>query len=144
VGGLKAETRQDHIPRRLVLNAINLTGRLTRDPQLRELPDGTPLCEIRLAVEGMGRNRQAGYIDVAAFGRPGEAAFRVLAKGWLVAVHGRLEHREWTPTDGSARETYSVAGQVELLASPRGNGAGPQHPDTQGAIDDDYPGKIPY
>ena len=36
------------------LSQVNMaTGRLTRDPDLRYLPDGTPVCQIRIAVEGM-------------------------------------------------------------------------------------------
>jgi single-stranded DNA-binding protein len=37
------------------MNTINLTGRLTQDPELRELPSGEHACRMRLAVDGMGR-----------------------------------------------------------------------------------------
>lgn len=36
------------------MNAYQVTGRLTRDPDLRSLPDGGSVCKIRLAVDGMG------------------------------------------------------------------------------------------
>ena len=64
------------------------TGRLTRDPELRYLPDGTPVCQIRIAVEGMGRGGrdETGYINATQFGDPGLAAAKVLSTGWLVAV----------------------------------------------------------
>ena len=73
------------------MNAIHLTGRLTRDPDLRALPDGSNVCKMRLAVDRMGRSNSTGYIDVTSFGRPAEAAATVLAQGWLVAVSGRLQ-----------------------------------------------------
>jgi single-strand DNA-binding protein len=69
----------------------------------------------------MAPQRETGYIDVAAFGKPGEAAARVLSKGWLVAVDGRLEYRTWKTDDGAARHAYQVVGQVEFLAAPRGS-----------------------
>lgn len=102
------------------MNAITLTGRLTRDPDLRDLPQDGTVCDLRLAVDGMGRGREVGFIDVAVFGKPGEAAARVLSQGWLVAVHGRLVFREWEAADGGKRSAHSVVGSVEFLAAPRG------------------------
>lgn len=103
------------------MNSINLTGRLTRDPELRELNNGTSVCHLRLAVDGLAAGRETGYIDVATFGKPGEAANRVLSKGWLVAVSGRLEHRTWTADDDSPRHAYQVVGDVQFLTAPRNN-----------------------
>jgi single-strand DNA-binding protein len=113
------------------MNTISLTGRLTRDPELRELPQVGWVCELRLAVDGMGRGREAGFIDVAVFGKPGEAAARVLSQGWLVAVYGRLAFREWEVPDGGKRAAYSVTGNVEFLSAPRSS----QEPATADAAD---------
>jgi single-strand DNA-binding protein len=103
------------------MNSVNITGRLTADPELRALPSGENVCKLRLAVEGMSPGGETGYVNVAAFGKPGEAAARVLAKGWLVAVAGRLSYRAWEADDGSKRHDYEVVGNVEFLAAPRGN-----------------------
>jgi single-strand DNA-binding protein len=69
------------------------TGRLVADPVGKDLPDDRYVCELRIAVDGMGRGGrgETGYIDVHSYGESGKAAARVLAKGWLVAVDGRLE-----------------------------------------------------
>ena len=48
----------------------------------------------------------------------------MLAKGWLVAVAGRLAYHAWEADDGSRRHDYELVGNVEFLAAPRGNGAG--------------------
>lgn len=101
------------------MNRLTITGRLTRDPELRPLPSGDQVCQLRLAVDGMAPGRETGYIDVAAFGKPGEAANTVLAKGWLVAVDGRLEYRSWQTDDGQTRHAYQLVGNVEFLAAPR-------------------------
>lgn len=96
---------------------IQLTGRVTRDPELVHLDTGS-VCRLRLAVENMGRN-ETGYVDVSTFGKAGEAAARVLAKGWLVAVDGRLDYRHWVADDGASPSAISVIGNVEFLAAPR-------------------------
>jgi single-strand DNA-binding protein len=105
------------------MNSINISGRLTTDPELRSLPSGDAVCKLRLAVEGLAPGRETGYVNVTCFGKGGEAAARVLAKGWLVAVEGRLEYHEWETDEGSKRHDYQVVGNVEFLAAPRGNGS---------------------
>jgi len=104
------------------MNTYQVTGRLTRDPDLRSLRDGGSVCKIRLAVDGMGRGNKTGYIDVTSFGKPAEAAAEVLSKGWLVAVSGRLEYAEWETTDGGKRSGHQVIGHVEFLAAPKRDG----------------------
>lgn len=107
------------IPKEDQMNTIQLTGRLVRDPELRSTSTGDRVCAMRLAVDGMGRANGAGYIDVSVFGKPGEACARHLSRGWLVAVTGRLQYREWVTDDGSKRHAHQVIGAVEFLAAPR-------------------------
>jgi single-strand DNA-binding protein len=115
------------------MNSITITGRLTQDPEQRTLPSGSTVCRLRLAVDGMGRGGrdEVGYVNVNAFGNAGEAAARVLTKGWLVAVDGRLQYGEWQAEDNSKRHDYEVVGNVEFLAAPRGENA--NEPATVGA-----------
>ena len=105
------------------MNNIQLTGRLVANPAGKELPDSGYVCEMRIAVDGMGRGGrdQAGYVDVHSFGESAKAAAKVLSKGWLVAVSGRLQHEVYEK-DGQKRSAYRVIGYVEFLAAPR-NGA---------------------
>lgn len=104
------------------MNSINLTGRLTREPELRTTQGGDAICKMRLAVDRMGRNNAAGYIDVATFGKQAEACAKVLDQGWLVAVEGRLEYGEWETAEGAKRSGHSVVGHVEFLSAPKGAG----------------------
>jgi single-strand DNA-binding protein len=94
------------------------TGRLTRDPELHELPGGGTVCKLRLAVNDMAPGHETGYINVATFGKAGEAAAQILSTGWLVAVDGRLAYHEWEQ-DGKTRHDYELIGSVEFLAPPR-------------------------
>jgi single-strand DNA-binding protein len=113
------------------VNNIQLTGRLVADPAGKELPDSGYVCEMRIAVDGMGRGArdETGYIDVHSYGESGKAAARVLTKGWLVAVAGRLQHDTWQQ-DGQKRSKHLVVGHVEFLAAPRnGSAASDDEPD---------------
>ena len=94
------------------------TGRLTKDPELRKVSEEMSVCQPRLAVDGMGRGREVGYVNVAVFGKAGEAANQYLSRGWLVAVDGRLEYGEWE-VEGAKRHDYTVVGNVEFLTAPR-------------------------
>jgi single-strand DNA-binding protein len=71
------------------VNNVVLVGQLCRDPELRELPDGKPVCDLRLAVNDR-RNDAPLFIDVAAFGREAETCAEQLDTGRQVAVAGRL------------------------------------------------------
>jgi len=101
------------------INKYICTGRLTKDPELRSLPSDMTVCQLRLAVDGMGRGREVGFINVSVFGKAGEAAAEYLTKGWLVAVDGRLEYGQWETEAGEKRHDYMVVGNVEFLSAPR-------------------------
>jgi single-strand DNA-binding protein len=101
------------------MNHNTLTGRLVDEPVLRQLPDGGAVCRLRLAVDGMAPGRETGYVNVTEFGKSGEASARVLSKGWLVAVEGRLEYQRWQTDAGENRHDYGIVGRVEHLSAPR-------------------------
>jgi single-strand DNA-binding protein len=101
------------------LNRFICTGNLTKDPELRELQSGTTVCDLRIAVDGMGRGAEHGFINVNVYGRPGQAAAEYLTKGWLVAVDGRLEFTEWGDEQSGKRHDYTVVGNVDFLSAPR-------------------------
>ena len=83
------------------------TGRLTKDPELRQVPDEMKVRQLRLAVDGMGRRREVGIINVSVFGKAAEACAEYLKKGWLVAVDGVSSAASGRPTGRSATTTRS-------------------------------------
>jgi single-strand DNA-binding protein len=107
------------------INRFICTGNLTKDPVVRELPSGSSVCELRVAVDGMGGLEEPGFITVSVYGKPGEAAARYLSKGWLVAVEGRLQFAQWTSEENDKRHEYTVIGNVEFLSAPRPAGETP-------------------
>jgi single-strand DNA-binding protein len=94
------------------LNSVTLVGQLTADPELRSLPDGRSVCDLRLAVND--QRDQPLFIDIATFGPGAEACAEYLSKGRSVGVTGRLVLREWKGKDGSKRSKHSVIGRVSF------------------------------
>jgi single-stranded DNA-binding protein len=84
-------------------------GRLTRDPELRELQDGTKLAALRIA-DSRGRTV---YLNCDEFGKPGEASARHLRKGSEVVFYGELRFRE-VENDNGRREYYSAVVHIEF------------------------------
>jgi single-strand DNA-binding protein len=135
-------------------NTIILVGRLARDPEMRSLPSGTSLCELRLAYTTSRKNGQTGewedqsnFVNVTVWGNQGESVARHLGKGSRVAVTGRLEHRTWEQ-DGNRREAHGiVANVVQFLDTKKDNQGAPAHStapasrqqDFQPIADDDIP-----
>ena len=113
------------------VNVVVITGNLTRDPELRHTGGGTPICELRVAVNSR-RKDQSGqwvdkpnYFDVTVWGAQGENCAQYLSKGRPVAVDGRLEWREWEDQQGNRRQAVDIiADSVQFLGSPAGDGNG--------------------
>lgn len=137
------------------VNVCVLTGNLTRDPEMAELPSGAQVCRLRVAmatrerVDGEWVDRP-NYFDVSVFGAQGESASRYLSKGRAVAIQGQLRWREWQTDEGERRQAVSItASQVQFLGPPpsdqnrderRGGDAGPQGAAEQlGADEDELP-----
>lgn len=111
------------------VNVVVITGNLTRDPELKHLPNGTPVVEMGVAVNG--RRQDAGgnwvdkpnFFDVKVYGRRAETVAQYLEKGSGVAVDGRLDWRSWETAEGQKRSKVEiVADNVQFL--PKGDGSG--------------------
>jgi single-strand DNA-binding protein len=119
------------------INRVVITGNLTKDPELKSLPSGTALCELRIACNT--RRKQEGewvdkpnFFNVKVWGAQGENAARYLAKGRPVAIDGRLEWREWEAQDGTKRQAVDIiADTVQFLGNANGNGNGASGQDSE-------------
>jgi single-strand DNA-binding protein len=113
------------------INVVVITGNLTRDPELRSTPGGTPVCKLRVAVNSR-RKDQSGewvdkpnYFDVTVWGAQGENCNTYLSKGRPVAINGRLEWREWEAKEGGKRQAVEIiAESVQFLGSRDGSANG--------------------
>ena len=114
------------------INRVVISGNLTKDPELRQLPSGNSVCKLRMAVNTRVKDRDSGqwtdkpnYFDVTVWGGQGENVAKYLSRGSGLIVDGRLEWREWESQDGSKRQAVEVvADTVQFLGSRDGGGGG--------------------
>ena len=103
------------------INAVFISGNLTRDPELRALPTGTQVLSFGMAVNDRIKNQQTGqyedrpnFIDCVMFGARAESLSHILAKGMKITVQGKLRYSAWEK-DGQKRSKLEVvADEVEL------------------------------
>ncbi len=96
-------------------NSVELTGNLTRDPELRFTPNGAPVANFGLAVNRRWQNRQTNeweeqtsFFDVVCWRDLAENVAESLTKGARVMVVGRLEQRSWETQEGDKRSKVEV------------------------------------
>ena len=117
------------------LNRVMLIGRLTRDPELRYTPSGTPVCNLGIATNRYGQDQNGerreftDYHDIVAWNQGNrklaELCAQYLQKGRLVYVEGRLQTRSWDDAQSGQKryKTEVNASDVQFLDS-RGESTG--------------------
>ena len=108
------------------INRVNISGNLTRDPELRMTSGGTQVLSFGVAVNDRRRNPQTGdwedypnFVDCTMFGTRAEAVSRYLSKGSKVAIEGKLRYSSWE-RDGQRRSKLEViVDEIEFMS--RGN-----------------------
>jgi single-strand DNA-binding protein len=114
------------------LNKVILIGNLTRDPELRQTPQGNSVADLALAVNrkvpgpGGERQEETTYVDVVLWNKQAELAGEYLHKGRSVYVEGRLQLDTWEDRKtGQRREKVRVVGErMEFADAPRQELAG--------------------
>jgi single-strand DNA-binding protein len=104
------------------MNRVLLTGRLTRDPEMRSLASGKNVTTFTVASNEFlgGGKEKSEYHPVVAWDRLAEIAGRYLGKGQQVAIEGRLQTRSWDDDKGARHwKTEIVASHVEMLSGRR-------------------------
>ena len=119
------------------INRVNISGNLTRDPELRVTPGGTQVLGFGVAVNDRRRNQQTGewedypnFIDCTMFGNRAEALSRILHKGMKVAIEGKLRYSSWEDKNGGGRRSKVeiIPDEVVLMSqNPNGQRASQQY-----------------
>ena len=110
------------------INRVVLVGNLTRDPELRHTPGGTPVCSLRVAVNDRKRDESGNWVDapnyfsISVFGNQAENCAQYLSKGRPVGIDGKLRWREWQAQDGTKREAVEVVADSVQFLGGRGEG----------------------
>jgi len=109
-----------------VVNKVMLIGRLGRDPEMRYTPAGTAVCNFTMATDEVYRDK-AGEMQkrtewhrIVAWAKLAEQCSKLLNKGKLAYVEGRLQTREWDDRDGNKRRTTEIVIQRMRILTPKG------------------------
>jgi single-strand DNA-binding protein len=117
-------------------NKVILVGNLTRDPQLKYLPNQTAVVDFGLAINhrwrtASGEQREdTCFIDCSCFGKSAETINQYVRKGQPILVEGRLQFDTWQGQDGQKHSKHRVFVQsFQFMGGPRqGAGAAPEAP----------------
>lgn len=110
------------------INHVNISGNLTRDPELRSTAGGTNILSFGVAVSDRRKNPQTGqwqdvpnFIDCIVFGQRAEALSRYISKGAKVAIAGKLHYSSWETKDGQRRSKLEViVDEIDFLSRANG------------------------
>lgn len=101
------------------MNNVVLIGRLTKDPEVRYTESQLAVATFTLAIDRQqkeGKEKQADFPRVTAFGKTAELCERFLAKGRLVGIQGRLQTGSYKNKEGvTIYTTDVVADRVQFL-----------------------------
>ena len=108
------------------MNRVNLTGRLTSNPELRVNQNGSNICRFALAVARKYKNAMGEYdsdfIHCVAFNKTADTVNKYVQKGDLLGVEGRIQTGSYTDQDGSKRYTTDiVVDSIDFLQQKRNN-----------------------
>lgn len=112
----------------MYLNKAMIFGNLTRDPELRALPNGTQVCSFSLATNRVyndrdgNRQESTDYHNIAVFGKQAENCSKYLNKGNSAYVEGRLQTRSWEKDGQKHYRTEIIADRVQF--GPKSGGSG--------------------
>jgi single-strand DNA-binding protein len=103
------------------MNRVLLTGRLTRDPEMRKLATGKTVTQFSVATNDFrGGAEKAEYHSVVTWDRLAEICGQYLGKGQMVNIEGRLQTRQWEDENKLRHwKTEIVANAVEMLSGRR-------------------------
>jgi single-strand DNA-binding protein len=132
---------------KLVYNKVILVGNLTRDPELKFIANGNPVCRFGLATNRSytsngEKKEEVTFVDIDVWGKPAENCAKYLEKGKKVLVEGRLKLDTWE-ADGQKRSKLFInADSVQFLTSPSSKEQTKSADDVP--VGDDSPSDVPF
>lgn len=127
------------------MNIIALTGRLGKDPELKQTLGGTGLVKFTVAVDRLGKSKETDWFDCTAFGKTAEFIKSWFKKGSWIELSGSMQMNNYTAKDGTKRIAWGVivdrAGFVGAKETSQGQ---PQLPQQVTAKLEDLPNDQPF
>lgn len=113
------------------LNKVMLIGNLGSDPEIKYLPKGTAIANLRLATSESRKNSDGEWEDstewhrVVMYGRQAETCKDYLKKGSKVFIEGRIQTRSWDDQSGQRHYSTEIVGNFLIMLDPRSQDAAP-------------------
>ena len=136
------------------INKVILIGNLGADPEVRYMPSGGAVTNLRVATTDSWKDKQTGeqqerteWHRIVLFGRLAEIAGEYLRKGSQVYLEGRLQTRKWQGQDGNDRYTTEIVANDMQMLGGRGDQQMPDppaEPTKAAAPSDDFDDDIPF
>ena len=101
----------------MAFNLVILTGRLTKDPELKYGASGSAYCKFTLAVNRMKKDDPADFIFCSAFGKTAELIVEYVRKGHRLGVQGRLQQDTYEKDGEKISTTGVTVDKIEFLES---------------------------
>lgn len=112
-----------------MLNHVVIMGRMVRDPELRQLDNGTSVTSFSVAVERnyvdkTTNERQADFLNVVAWRQTADFVCKYFHQGDMIALEGSLQSRKYTDKDGNNRVAIEiVASNISFCGGKNGGNA---------------------
>jgi single-strand DNA-binding protein len=112
------------------VNKVIIIGNLGRDPEMRYLPSGDAVANLRIATTDKFKDKSGDmqevteWHSVAFFGKTAEICGQYLKKGSQIYVEGSLRTRKWQDKEGNDRYTTEIRGDRMQMLGGRGGGGG--------------------
>ena len=91
-----------------MINQCTIVGRLVADPESRQTPSGKSLCNIRVAVDRKGREKETDFFSCTAFGQQGDALAEYAQKGRLIGIVGKIQLEQFVNKEGAKQQTVKI------------------------------------
>lgn len=108
------------------LNKATIIGRLTRDPETRQIPSGQTVTTFSVATNFRWKDKSGQqqdkpeYHNVVCWRRLGEIAGQYLKKGSRVYMEGRIQTRSWDDQNGQKKYRTEIIGDNMIMLDSRG------------------------
>ena len=112
------------------LNKVMLIGRMTRDPELKTIPNGTSVTNISIATnfvftdQSGVKQEKVEFHDIVLWRKLAEIVAQYLRKGSKIYIEGRLQTRSWDDPSGNKRFKTEIVGENMIMLDSRGSGGG--------------------
>ena len=123
---------------RIQFNVVVLGGNLTSDPELRMLPSGSPVCDIRMAANEDHKTKEGEkkesttFVQAVAWGKLAEACNEYLSKGDCVLVKGKLKYQQWEKDGDIRSKNFITAESIQFLDTKKRKDGAPEIPEATG------------